>query len=103
MALDKKSFEVNIAGMTYKIRSSHDDETVQELVEFVDTKVRQAMSATKSGSLQNAAILAALNMAEELILIKKRAIRDLDRLEDKASRLATDLESSRLSKVGIDN
>lgn len=100
---DKKSFEVNIAGLTYKIRSSHDEATVQELVEFVDTKVRQAVAATKSGSLQNAAILAALNMAEELILIKKRATRDLERLEEKASRLASDLESSRLSKIGLDN
>ena len=68
---DKKTFEFNIAGLPYRLRSSHDDQTVNELVEFVNNKMKQAMAATKSGSFQSAAVLAALNIAEELILLKK--------------------------------
>ena len=91
---DKKSYEFNIAGLPYKLRSSHDVDTVNELVEFVDGKVQQAMIATKSGSYQSAAVLAALNIAEELILLKKRARKEIEKIEERALRLSQDLENS---------
>lgn len=84
-----------IAGLPYKLRSSHDEETVNELVEFVDSKIQQAINATKSGAFQSAAVLAALNIAEELILLKKRARKEIERIEDRAMKLSQDLESSK--------
>lgn len=93
---DKKTFEFMIAGLPYKLRSSHDEETVQELVQFVDQKIQQAMQATKSGSLQSAAVLTALNIAEELILLKKRARREVERIEERAQKLSQDLENSKV-------
>lgn len=98
---NKKQYEFAIAGMPYKLRSSHDEATVQELVDFVDQKLRQALAATKSGSFQSAAVLAALNIAEELILLKKRAHRELDLLEEKTMKLAQDLESSKGHRTGL--
>lgn len=88
----KRSFDLTIAGLPFRLRSSHDEATVQALVEFVDAKINQAMSYTKSGSFQSAAILAALNIAEELILLKKRAVVELSDLEDRAIRISEDLE-----------
>ena len=98
---DKKTFEFQIAGLPYKLKSQHDDETVNELVQFVDQKMNQAMAATKSGSFQSAAVLAALNIAEELILLKRRAHRELDKLEERTLKLAQELENSKGNRQGL--
>lgn len=95
---DKKVFEFNIAGLPYRLRSSQDEETVKDLVQYVDQKIQQAMKATRSGSVQSAAVLAALNIAEELILLKRRALREIEHIEEKALRLAQDIEQSKTSK-----
>lgn len=95
---DKKTYEFQIAGLPYKLRSSHDEETVQDLVQFVDHKIQQAMNVTRSGSLQSAAVLAALNIAEELILLKKRARKEIERIEERALKLSQDLENSKAER-----
>jgi cell division protein ZapA len=99
---DKTTYEFQIAGLAYKLKSSLDETTVQELVEFVDQKVRQALSVTKSGSFQSAAVLAALNIAEELILLKRKAHQELDLLEEKTLKLADSIDNSKILK-GLDN
>lgn len=81
--------------MPYKLKTSHDDETVKELVDFVNHKMNQALAVTKNGSFQNAAILTAMNLAEELILLKRKALIELDRIEEKTIRLSLDLEHSK--------
>lgn len=96
----RNSYDLKIAGLSFKLKSSHDEATVKELVSFVDDKMKQAMAATKSGSLQSAAILAALNIAEELILLKRKAHRELDLLEEKAIKLSQDLENSKRTRIG---
>lgn len=95
MTSDKKTYNFLIAGVPYKLKTSHDDATVQELVEFVNNKMNQAMAVTKNGSFQNAAVLTAMNVAEELILLKRKAQRELEKLEEKALQLSLDLENSK--------
>ena len=95
---NKKTYELDIAGLPFKLKSSHDESTVQELVQFVDNKIKQAMAATKSGAYQSAAVLAALNIAEELILLKRRAVRELDQLEDRANKISQDLENTKINR-----
>ncbi|MGZ3769930.1 MAG: cell division protein ZapA [Bdellovibrio sp.] len=95
MTSDKKTYNFLIAGVPYKLKTSHDDATVQELVEFVNNKMNQAMAITKNGSFQNAAVLTAMNVAEELILLKRKAQRELEKLEEKALQLSLDLENSK--------
>lgn len=99
MTAEKKNFNFLIAGVPYKLRSSHDDSTVQELVDFVNNKMTQAMAVTKNGSFQNAAVLTAMNLAEELILLKRKAQRELDKLEEKTLALSLELENSKSNKV----
>lgn len=96
---EKKTYDFLIAGVPYKLKTSHDDATVQELVEFVNNKMSQALSVTKNGSFQNAAILTALNVAEELILLKRKAHRELEKIEEKALKLSMDLENSKLNRT----
>ena len=95
----KRLFHFKIAGVSYKIKTSHDEETVNELVEFVNSKVTEALTVTKNSSFQNAAVLTALNIAEEMILLKRRARAELEKLESKALKLASDLENSKANKV----
>ena len=59
---------------------------------YVEAKIQQAMKATKSGSFQSAAVLAALNIAEELILLKRKALAELDRVEEKALKISLELQ-----------
>ncbi|MBV2167684.1 MAG: cell division protein ZapA [Bdellovibrio sp.] len=103
MTSDKKTYNFLIAGVPYKLKTSHDDATVQELVEFVNNKMNQAMSLTKNGSFQNAAVLTAMNLAEELILLKRKAHRELEKLEEKALQLSMDLENSKNNPKVLNN
>lgn len=101
MAHDKKTYDFLIAGVPYKLRTSHDDATVQDLVDFVNDKMTQALAVTKNGSYQNAAVLTALNLAEELILLKRKAHRELERVEEKILKLSVELENSKSKSAGV--
>jgi cell division protein ZapA len=100
-APSKNSYDFDIAGLPYRLKTPHDPQTVHELVSFVDFKVKEALAATKSGSFQSAAVLAALNISEELILLKKKAHHDLDLLEEKAQRLADDIDETKVTKTNL--
>jgi cell division protein ZapA (FtsZ GTPase activity inhibitor) len=92
-------YDVNIAGIPLKLKSEKDPELVKKLISYVDNKVQEALPATKSGSLQNAALLATLNMAEELFELKGKALTQLDKFEKKALSLIDELESSKAGKA----
>ena len=93
-AASPESFEVKIAGVPLRLRTSQSEQSVGELVELVDKKIEEALLVTKTGSIQNAAILAALNLAEEYITLKKMTELELDRLEGMAEKIVSGLEAS---------
>lgn len=88
-------YEVVIAGVPLRLKSSHDEKTVNELVAFVDGKIRDALPLTKTGSIQNASILASLHLAEEYLMLKRKAQEELAGLEAKALKVISELENSR--------
>jgi cell division protein ZapA len=96
----RRLYEFEIAGMPYKIKSSHDEKTVRDLVQFVENRVNQAMDITKSRSLQSAAILAALNIAEELVLLQRQVQGEIEVLEEKALKLIDSIEQSKVPTTG---
>jgi cell division protein ZapA len=100
-ANDKKTFDFKIAGVPYKLKTSHGEHTVNELVDYVNHKVTEALAITKNSSFQNAAVLAAFNIAEEMILLKQRAGAELDKLEARALKLSQDLENSKTNKANL--
>ena len=63
---DVRVIPVDINGQRYPIRSSLDPEYVERLAAFVDAKVRAASDSTPSGDPLRLAVLAALNIADEL-------------------------------------
>lgn len=96
----QKVHEVTIAGVPLRLKSSHDEETVRELITLVDRKVREALPLTKTGSLQTASIFASLHLAEELLMLKRKTQAELQSLESKAEKVLSDLEDSRLTQSG---
>jgi cell division protein ZapA len=92
---EQEVYEISLAGLSLKLKSSHDQETVTQLVDYVNNELAEAMPRTKSGSLQTAALLACLNIADELMTLKLRANKELDRFEKSVHRTLTRLESSR--------
>ena len=63
---DPKAVSVEIFGQRYPIRSSLDAEYVKRLATFVDGKIRAAGDSAPSGDPVRLAVLAALNIADEL-------------------------------------
>lgn len=94
-AKEARAYEFLIAGIPYRLKTNHDDATVQELVAFINKKMEESLALTKHGSYQNAAVLTALNLAEELILLKRKAHRELEKIEERVLKLSVDIENSK--------
>ena len=78
MQQDIKNYEVEIAGVPLRLKSSHDQETVNEILLMVEEQMDQKLAKT---SLRNSALLACLRLAEELYLLKQQTKEELDNLE----------------------
>jgi cell division protein ZapA len=64
---------VEIHGQRYPIRSTLDPEYVARLASFVDEKMRAAGESTPSSDSLRLAVLAALNVADELFRCRDRS------------------------------
>lgn len=61
---------VEVNGQRYPIRSSLDSAYVQELASYVDRKLKVAAEAAPASDTLGLAILAALNIADELFRVR---------------------------------
>ena len=78
---------VDIQGQRYPIRSTLDPEYVARLALYVDEKMRAAADTAPTGDSLRLAVLAALNIADELFR-SRDATRDRDgRLAERAEEL----------------
>jgi cell division protein ZapA len=64
--VDGRVIPVDIHGQRYPIRSSLEPEYVARLASYVDEKMRAAADTTPTGDSLRLAVLAALNIADEL-------------------------------------
>lgn len=101
--MDKHLYEVQVAGLSLKLKSSHDEKTVRELSTLVDKKVNEALALGKNVSFQNALLLAALHLAEEITLLKQAANSKLQAIEQKSLDILSELEDSPISRIRLDN
>jgi cell division protein ZapA len=66
MSSDARTTSVQIHGHEYRIRSTEDAEFVREVALYVDEVMHRISSRMTSGTASQVAVLAALNIAEEL-------------------------------------
>ena len=83
---EKKKVAVRILGKEYIIACTEDEEYIQKLAYYVDRKLNQITNANSLLSSDMAAILTAVNVADELL----KAMEVIDKLKKKIP--AQDLE-----------
>lgn len=78
---------VEIHGQRYPIRTGLDQEYVSRLATYVDEKIRAAADTTPTGDSLRLAVLAALNIADELFRCRDRNIARNGELAERAGEL----------------
>lgn len=88
---------IKIGDISLRLRTSHSEKMVKALVQLVDDKIKAVLPTIKSGSSQNATLLACLNLAEELVLVKRETRLALEALQHHAKEILSELEGSQNS------
>ncbi|MFZ0637933.1 MAG: cell division protein ZapA [Candidatus Acidiferrales bacterium] len=64
--------KIEIYNQTYNVQADENEEYLKELAAYVDAKMRTVAEATRTVDSVRVAVLAALNIADELHTIRKR-------------------------------
>jgi cell division protein ZapA len=84
--------EVRIFGATYHLRGNAEESGhFQALADLVDGKMREVAQHVSTGDTARIAILAALNLADELSQLRKQQEGERVEITEKAARLAQEL------------
>lgn len=83
--------DIEIFGQKYKIRvkGEEDEKYIGHLVALVDQKMNEVAVKSRSADMTKIAVLAALNIADELCLTQKR----LDQLGEAIGHMETEMET----------
>jgi len=87
-----KLVEVTIANAQYTIKTDADEAHIQAIARYVNEKIEEIQSKTKSVSTMNVAILAALNTADELFRERDKNRRVMEEIEDQSKNLIEMIE-----------
>ena len=86
--------EVRIFGASYHVRGSHDSGRLQELADLVDGKMREIASHVANAEPARVAILAALNLADELSRTRQQQEGERGEIKEKVTALAAELAAA---------
>lgn len=89
----KKETRIEIFGSSYNIRSETDEEYIHELAAYVDTKMREITEQSGALSSLKVAILAALNITNELFQMREQHSQQSDFIEEKTAKLISILDN----------
>jgi cell division protein ZapA len=90
----KKSYKIRILGQELSVLSDAEDEQVANVVQFVNNKIEEVLQAREGLKTINVAILAALNISEELLRLKGVNRKLCDQLESRAEKLIQLIEDA---------
>ncbi len=100
MSISKKSlkkYEVRVGDCCLKLKSSHDSDTLNEIMEVVEKQIRSSRENNQALSTQKAFALCCLNVAEELVCLKQALRLKLDHLDSSTQSIFSELSSSSTS------
>ena len=86
--------EVEIFGSVYPVRSESDSEYLQDLAQFVDRKMREISQQVSTIDTAKIAVLAALNLSDELFQCRKIQEGERVEIQDKVTELAGRLDEA---------
>jgi cell division protein ZapA len=67
-----RTFEVKILGQRYKVRSDEGEEYIQRLADYVNEQLAEAQKGSRSVATHTVAVLAALNIADNLLKLQQQ-------------------------------
>ena len=88
----KRSVAVTIAGQRFSLKSDADESYVQLLAESVDTRVRDLQKRSRQAGLQEAAVLVALQLADDLLRERRQRDDLRRRVREQAKRMLLELQ-----------
>ena len=86
--------EVEIFGAVYHVRGRDDSGYLQELATLVDGKMREVAERVRTVDTAKIAILAALNIADELQQCRQRHEGERDEIRERVTALAGELAAA---------
>ena len=86
--------EVDIFGAAYHVRGHKDPEHLQKIAEVVDQKMREIAQQVSTVDTAKIAILAALNLTDELFQCRKHQEGERVEIQEKVTALAGQLEQA---------
>jgi len=90
----KKSYNIKILGQDLSVLSDAEEEQVANVVQFLNDKIEEVSQSKHHVKALNVAILAALNISEELLELKRFNQELCRQLEDRAERLIQLIDST---------
>ena len=87
----KKALDVEILGQKFTISSEAEEGYMLKVADYVDGKMQELMQASKPVAKSNVAMLAALNIADELHRLKDSHEAMMNRLDQLSKRISTTL------------
>lgn len=87
------SHDVSVAGVSMKLKTSHDLEALTEILDLVNKRVDQDVAKIAP---QKALVLACLRLAEDLHIFRQNTSQELNHIENLANRILADLQVSHL-------
>lgn len=97
--MEPESVKVDIFGKTYTLKGDADSDYVQKVAAFVDERMNEVAGNSSVASTEKVAILAAVNIADELFREQQKRLEALATLEDRSVQI-THLLSK---EVGLDH
>jgi len=89
---ESKPTTVEILGREYKIRGVADDAYVREVADYVDAKMREVSRGAAAPAAERVAILAAMNIADELLQLRRASSEEMSSIERRTQSLITLLD-----------
>lgn len=83
-----QSYKVVIYNQTYNLRSDHDPHYIQDLAEYVDKRMNEIARATMTVDSLRVAILAALQLTDELFQARKDLKLTEEEIADRSTKYA---------------
>jgi cell division protein ZapA len=90
--VDQKSVTVKIYGQSYTLRGDTDENYVLKVASLVDQKMKEVAANSNLIVVDKVAILAAVNLADELLRERHGHSETLSKLEDRVAQAADFLD-----------
>ncbi len=95
MAEGPKTVEVNLLGRTYRVACDDDErEALMQAVAYLDAKMNEIRNAGKVMGAERIAVMAALNVAHELLSVKLGAGFDIGHAKRRISAIESQLDAA---------